>query len=214
MAMGRDLVRHGGHASCSEYRTPEHTDARPALVRRTGVGGVATWLRQLSDCRGVGLLGALAVARLEAGDAAAGVEDLLLAGVERVALRADLDGDVARLLGAAGVKVLPQPQTTVVARSRVNSCLHGVLFDMVPGRPAHSIRCATSMDVNRNRLGGMVCRSQTPAIQYARTAGTHAQRTLYGNCSRIPRGGRGPRNSRPRKSRHATARLSSDAESE
>ncbi len=32
---------------------------------------------------------------------------------------------------------------------------------MVPGRPAHSIRCATSMDVNRNRLGGMVCRSQT-----------------------------------------------------
>ena len=42
----------------------------------------------------------LAVALLEARDAAAGVEDLLLARVERVALRADFDGDPAARGGA------------------------------------------------------------------------------------------------------------------
>src|SRR6476661_6620724 len=48
------------------------------------------------------LLGSLGVAGLEAGDAAAGVEDLLLAGVERVALRADVGVDDAGGRGAAG----------------------------------------------------------------------------------------------------------------
>src|SRR3954452_2511828 len=43
--------------------------------------------------RGTGR-GALAEPLLEAGDAATGVEDLLLAGVERVARRADLDGQL------------------------------------------------------------------------------------------------------------------------
>src|SRR6478672_7734323 len=48
------------------------------------------------------LLGSLGVAGLEAGDAAAGVEDLLLAGVERVALRAHVGVDDAGGRGAAG----------------------------------------------------------------------------------------------------------------
>src|SRR5215212_4434968 len=51
--------------------------------------------------------GALAVARLEARDAAAGVEDLLLAGVERVAGRANLDVDLAAAGGAAGGELVP-----------------------------------------------------------------------------------------------------------
>src|SRR5690606_17194218 len=44
----------------------------------------------------------LAVASLEAGDAAAGVQDLLLARVERVARAADLDVDLAGGRGAVG----------------------------------------------------------------------------------------------------------------
>src|SRR5665809_127061 len=52
----------------------------------------------------LGLLGLLAVARLEAGDAATGVEDLLLAGVERVALRADVGRDLAAVHGAPGLE--------------------------------------------------------------------------------------------------------------
>src|SRR5690349_15636947 len=51
--------------------------------------------------------GALAVARLEAGDTTAGVQDLLLAGVERVAGRADLDVDLAAAGGAAGGELVP-----------------------------------------------------------------------------------------------------------
>src|SRR6185312_10224754 len=46
---------------------------------------------------------ALAVALLEARHPATAVEDLLLAGVEGMALRAHLDHDVAVLLGAAGL---------------------------------------------------------------------------------------------------------------
>src|SRR5690606_19351032 len=47
------------------------------------------------------LLGLLAVARLEPGHAAAGVHDLLLARVERVAGAADVGADLAGRLGAA-----------------------------------------------------------------------------------------------------------------
>src|SRR5664280_2403500 len=50
------------------------------------------------------LVDLLAITRLEAGDAATGVEDLLLAGVERVALRAHVRGDLAALHGAAGLE--------------------------------------------------------------------------------------------------------------
>src|SRR4051795_7648731 len=48
--------------------------------------------------------GALAEALLEPGHAATGVEDLLLAGVERVARRADLDGQLTGRGGAAGLE--------------------------------------------------------------------------------------------------------------
>ena len=62
---------------------------------RSGVGEAAIVSAELAGL-------ALAVPLLEAGHAAAAVEDLLLARVERVALRADLDHDVAAVLGAAG----------------------------------------------------------------------------------------------------------------
>src|SRR5450631_4624300 len=52
----------------------------------------------------VDLVGLLAVPRLEAGDAATGVENLLLAGVERVALRAHVRRDLAALHGAVGLE--------------------------------------------------------------------------------------------------------------
>ena len=64
-------------------RTPAPRTARPASEQ-------ATWRRR--RLLGCGLLG---VAGLEAGDAAAGVEDLLLAGVERVAVRAHVGVDRA-----------------------------------------------------------------------------------------------------------------------
>ena len=57
----------------------------------------------------------LAVPGLEAGDAAAGVEDLLLAGVERVAGRADLDVDGAAVLGAAGGELVAAAAVDVVS---------------------------------------------------------------------------------------------------
>src|SRR5690348_12369702 len=50
---------------------------------------------------------ALAVPLLEPGDAAAGVEDLLLAGVEGVALRAHVGVDDAVGRGAAGLERVP-----------------------------------------------------------------------------------------------------------
>jgi hypothetical protein len=58
----------------------------------------------------VQLLGALAEALLEPGHAATGVEDLLLARVERVAGGADLGADLAALLVLCVVNVLPQVQ--------------------------------------------------------------------------------------------------------
>src|SRR3954471_11660740 len=65
---------------------------------------LAGWARAPSGSLlvGAGGGGALAEALLEPGDAAAGVEDLLLAGVEGVARRADLDGQRTGLRGAAG----------------------------------------------------------------------------------------------------------------
>ena len=49
----------------------------------------------------------LAVALLEPLDAATDIEDLLLAGVEGVALRANLSVDLAVGLGAAGCELVP-----------------------------------------------------------------------------------------------------------
>src|SRR6266567_436910 len=53
------------------------------------------------------LLALLAEPTLEPGDAAAGVEDLLLAGVERVAVRADIGVNLSVLRRAAGRKGAP-----------------------------------------------------------------------------------------------------------
>src|SRR6478609_6327085 len=100
----------------------------------------------------VQLAGALAVTRLEARDPATGVQDLLLAGVERVAVGADLDVDLAAGLGAASGEVV-SATTGDLGRhvGGVNSGLHGESsFDrplsMAPGRPQ---RCVGG--VNRNR---------------------------------------------------------------
>ena len=80
------------------------TKRRPACARaaeRAPIGAASC--RQLCVSPSLRSAVALAVALLEAGHTAAAVEDLLLAGVERMALRADLDHDVAALLGAAGL---------------------------------------------------------------------------------------------------------------
>src|SRR5262249_6557292 len=96
------------------------TDARPALARQDRASG--------SQLLVVGLVGRslpLPVALLEAGHAAAAVEDLLLAGVEGVALRADLDVDLSALLRAAsgegGTATAVHRRLDVV---RVNTRLH------------------------------------------------------------------------------------------
>src|SRR5699024_9182164 len=80
--------------------------ARPGA--RAGVGDCSqAWIRRSRRPDRLPLvprsgLVLLAVAGLEAGDAAAGVQDLLLAGVERMARGADLGADDAIRLGAAG----------------------------------------------------------------------------------------------------------------
>src|SRR5699024_4039740 len=77
----------------------------------------------------------LAVAGLEAGDAAAGVEDLLLAGVERVAVRADLDGDATVFLGRVCLERVPA--TAQLGRlhvCRVDLSFHCVLSSWSQGR--------------------------------------------------------------------------------
>src|SRR3954447_18550677 len=81
-----------------------------------------------TGARGQLLLGCLGVAGLEAGDAAAGVEDLLLAGVERVALRADVGVDRAGGRGAAGGerRAVGAGDLGLDVR-RVDVLLHGVL---------------------------------------------------------------------------------------
>ena len=72
----------------------------------------------------------LAVALLEAGDSAAAVEDLLLAGVEGVALGADLNHDVAALLGASGLeRITAAADHGGLDVGGMNAGLHGVLCE-------------------------------------------------------------------------------------
>src|SRR4051794_22908531 len=69
-------------------------------------------------CGGPGS-GTLAEALLEPGDATTGVEDLLLAGVEGVARRADLDGQLTgrgRAAGGEGVAAAAGHRGDVVGR--------------------------------------------------------------------------------------------------
>ena len=58
------------------------------------------------------LLALLAVALLEASNAATGVKNLLLAGVERVALRAHVNEHVIFLPAVRVTKVLPHEHVT------------------------------------------------------------------------------------------------------
>jgi hypothetical protein len=76
---------------------PRNANRRPACARAQDRASV----KQLFVGGLISTGPALAVALLEAGHAAAAVEDLLLAGVERMALRADLDVDLSALLRAA-----------------------------------------------------------------------------------------------------------------
>src|SRR6201995_1207658 len=95
---------------------------------------------------GTGL--ALAVTPLEASDPATAVQNLLLPRVEGVALRADLDHDVAAFLGTAGLEgVTATADHGGLAVSGMNVGFHGVLFiSRSPGRPI----CWSSKDVNRH----------------------------------------------------------------
>src|SRR5664279_5056254 len=101
---------------------------------------------------GVSLAAALAVARLETRHPTTGVQDLLLAGVERVAVRADLDVDLAAGLGAPGGEVVTATAGDLGRHvRRMNSGLHdGSSFDrpswVAPGRPQRRVG-----GVNRNR---------------------------------------------------------------
>src|SRR5690606_18588089 len=78
------------------------------------------------------LAGPLAVPRLEPRHTAAGVQDLLLAGVERVARRADLDADLAAGHCRAGGEVIPTAAGHLGGDVvRVNSGLHGVPLGII-----------------------------------------------------------------------------------
>src|SRR6478736_5075717 len=103
-----------GSASCcssSAYSSridwTDSSTAGPSAQGRSGDGRIrrtpAPDDRSRGSRRAGDLLGGLlAVTGLEPGHAATGVEDLLLAGVERVALRADVGRDLAGGRGAAG----------------------------------------------------------------------------------------------------------------
>src|SRR5689334_2637237 len=83
-----------------------------------------------TGARGQLLLGScLGVAGLEAGDAAAGVEDLLLAGVERVAARAHVGvDDTVRGRAAGGERGPAGAGDLGHVVVRVDVLLHGVPF--------------------------------------------------------------------------------------
>src|SRR6476469_4461578 len=121
--------RRGVRHDCLLAAFPSNANRRPACAR-------ASDRASGSQLFVVGLFGsslALAVALLEAGHAAAAVEDLLLAGVEGMALRADLDVDLSALLGAArgegGAAAAVHRRLDVV---RVNTRFHGFLFNRGP----------------------------------------------------------------------------------
>src|SRR6478735_9235230 len=123
------------HSSCSIAER----EATPGLRSHTE-SGVATSASCRRPCRHRLVLsrrfarpGSLSVAFLEAGHAAAAVEDLLLAGVEGVALRADLDVNLsARLRAARRERVAAAAVHRRVDVVRVNARFHGFLFDRGP----------------------------------------------------------------------------------
>ena len=113
-------------------------DARPARVPRQVRASTRLCVGRSffrSVILGAGL--ALAVALLEAGYATAAVQDLLLTGVERVALRADLDHDAAGFAGAPGLEgIAAAADDGGLTVCRVIALFDFVLFFRGPeGRP-------------------------------------------------------------------------------
>ena len=113
--------------------------------------------------------GALAEPLLEPGDAAAGVEDLLLAGVERVALRADLGVDDAVGRGAAGGE-----RVAAASRSPWSRCTSGWMSGFM-----------TVLFVGGRRVAGRAWREPEPRSDHVCQSGADA-------VSRVPRSGGGP----------------------
>src|SRR5690349_9005024 len=111
----RRLLRRSLLTGLSLGRTCRHANgARPRDGERAP-------LKQLLLLRGVDL----GVLRLELRDPARGVEDALLAGVERVAGAAGLDADLAALGGAAGGEGAAAGADDLGGRVlRVNAALH------------------------------------------------------------------------------------------
>src|SRR5262249_10760485 len=84
-----------------------------------------------------GLLLAFAVALLEARDAPTGVQDLLFAGVEGMAIGTDLDVDLTVALGAAGDEGVAAAAADLrLDIVRVNALLHGCPFILAAGSPS------------------------------------------------------------------------------
>src|ERR1700712_2403787 len=100
------------------------------------------------------LAAALAVTGLEARNPATGIQDLLLAGVERVAIRADLDGDLSAGLGAVGLeRVATAAGHLGGAVIGVNAGVHGDFLSrrvnyQPPGRAA--LLCSTGTGAGRD----------------------------------------------------------------
>ena len=117
----------------------------PGLRSRADRASVGQLVVGSAFCAGL----ALAVALLEAGHAAAAVEDLLLAGVERVALRADLDVDLSALLGAARRERVAAAADAPWSRRSQGEC--PISWCPLHSLAAGSPRRTWSVDVNRNR---------------------------------------------------------------
>src|ERR1700730_3171607 len=142
-------LRHASPSKPSRLPTYPNAKRRPSCAVSATVRASLVLLIGRSLFVGAGL--ALAVAPLETSDPTAAVENLLLAGVERVALRADLDHDVAASFGAAGLEgVATAADHGGLAVCRMNTRFHDVLFyRRSPGRPNEH-----EADVNRNRNFG------------------------------------------------------------
>src|SRR3954451_5082729 len=101
--------------------------------------------------------GALAVPRLEARDATACVEDLLLAGVEGVASRADLDVDGPAGLGAAGGEVVAGSAGDLrFAVCGVNAFAHRDSSRCGPGSPSRGVNRRRSVTAHSTTPGRLL----------------------------------------------------------
>src|SRR5580698_785575 len=118
----------------SKIGTYPNAKRRPSCAANATVRASILLLVGRSFRLGAGL--ALAVTPLEASDPTTAVQNLLLTRVERVALRADLDDDMAIFLSAAGLEgVAATADHGGLAVGGMNVSFHGVLFtSRSPGR--------------------------------------------------------------------------------